>query len=51
MFLFGVALLRLPWWVCLLAGLAVAAFQGVMWREGGPGYRLRQAKLRRFPER
>jgi hypothetical protein len=43
--------LELPMGVAVASGLAMTLIVWFIWREGGPGYRWRQALLRRFPKR
>ena len=46
-----VFLWHVPLTLALLAGAITTLIQWLMWRDGGPGYRWRQAMLRRFPKK
>ena len=48
----GVGVARgLPWFVVVPVGLATLLWTGLVWRPRGPGTRMRQYMLRRFPQR
>jgi hypothetical protein len=43
--------LDLPLFVAVGVGIAIGLVQWLLWHDGGPGFRWRQAMLRRFPKK